>query len=313
MIDLVQEFSKNVSKLPNTATRDRREFYASEALAPRRDIYWKFKGEPETNPTDFIGSLRMLCGEAIERAVRDSWLSKMHLFGLHLVDSQVKVGGSNPDWNGFVDFYIAQKKGSETDKALVEFKTKWGFGADLLYEKPEPSKEYLAQLGLYLEDYYNKGKKVEGILFYILLSDNNFGSVLQFNCRYDPETTSIVAYRFSTLDGRSGNCNYTLDISSVRKNWLNLKDCIDKNKLPEESFYYKYTIDSDFLQRQSDKTLRDILAGKKVIGDWQISYSRYKKKHLELLGQSAGYTLDELRLVEIEYKKRHPKSKLEFK
>ena len=54
--------------------RDRRGHYASANLSCLRDQYWALTGEPETNPADFVGRMKMMAGDAIEAAVNSALL-----------------------------------------------------------------------------------------------------------------------------------------------------------------------------------------------------------------------------------------------
>lgn len=315
MFKLTELIPKYAMKLKDYNLRDRREFYPSEALACPRDVYWKFIGEPETDPTDFIGKSRMMFGSALENAVKSEWLDKFGLYGLHLLGTQVRVGGSKPDWNGYVDFYVAAQVNNKLVPKVVEFKTKWGKGASFLWANLEPSQEYLVQLGLYLKCFHEKGKTREGCLLYFLIADDPdvFGQLVQFDCVYDPEDISVTCYGYSTSDGREGSCNIKVDLKLVLDNWLELEHNIKESITPKPGFFYKYPLTVDFLAKQSDKTIRDCLTGSKVIGDWQVQYSRYKTKAAKIDGYSLGYTAQEMQVLEDEYMRRHPKSKIKEK
>ena len=323
MIDLTKFIPEAVLKLPDHRFRDRRAFYASSALADMRDEYWRWTKEPETNPTDFLSKIRMLCGDGIETAIKQKWISKFHIFGLHLLADQVPVGGSDPiAWDGYCDWMLAKRdKDGKFTKFLVEVKTKWGFGAKLLWDNPRPKdiENYFLQLGLYLKDLHEKGKGCEGALFFVLISDDYgndgvpiFGQLLQFDCRYDPSTEEVECYAIKKSTGEDELLAkpFRTSIKKVLKSWADLKKHIEKKELPQSQYQYKYPVTKAYLKGLSDYQIRRVLKGGVILGDWQPHYSAYKNKILELDEIDSEYTPDEMLMFEQEYKMRHPKSKV---
>ena len=268
-------------------------------------------GEPETNPTDFTGAFRMGCGEAIEKMIRDKWLAQLGPQGLYLLASQVPVGHSNPEWDGYVDFLLGYKEEGKIKHIVCEFKTAWGYGADLLWEKPEEidHDNYFYQLGLYLKDFYDKGKPCEGILLFALISDKNFGKLLQYNCRYNPNTNSVECHQF----GRSGSSypvKLHFPIDAVFKKWNEISESVKNKACPDGEFKYKYPVTQASVEGLSDYRIKRVINEGVIIGDWQVQYSRYKDKILEIDGEDKVYTPEELQVFIDEYKKRHPKSRV---
>lgn len=308
-MNLLEAIAKHSEKNRRQRFRDRRSFYASSALGCSRDQYWEAIGEPQTNHADQLGKIKMMLGSAVEAAIAKEFINDLHWYGIHVLGQQVPVGGSKPNWDGYLDFYVTQKVEGKWKKYVIEFKTKSGYGADLLKQSFEPSMEYLAQLGLYLKDLDEKGETNEGMLVYALLSDRGFGELLQIDCRYEKETKEIVAFRGSCSDGTVRDLDIRLNIQKVLDNWTHIDKCIEKREVPKPDYQYKYTLTEELLSKQSDATILKMLKGQKVIGDWQVIYSRYFDKQLEVDGIERGYTEQEIAFIRSYYKTRHPKSK----
>ena len=192
MLDIPEFLETYVPKLPSTRIRSWRGFNASEAGKCPRDLYWSIKKEPITNSPDLAACAKFIKGSSLEYGLKHYWLDKLHLFGLHVVDYQVSVGGDTPViWNGIIDFLCLDRTGGKNDVFVVELKTKWGIGSDYLLKDMIPDTAYAYQLGLYLKDYYDKGKEREGCLLYWLNSDKNSCEFVQFWFKYLPETNEV--------------------------------------------------------------------------------------------------------------------------
>lgn len=313
MVDLVSLIKTNVVNFPSNRIRSRRGFFASEAETCPRELYWDWIGEPPTNPTDYKGKARMKFGSAIEGAIGD-WLNRIHLQGVHLIDSQISVGGVNPTWDGLIDFLLLDRTKQPSEYIVVEVKSVWGYGADLLLRDRMPKRGHMFQVGLYLKDYYDKGKPRKGMLLYYVVSDNNLSEMVQFNCEYLPETNEVICYEEVGVDG-AGNiitktiCNYSLDY--VINKWQYVITCIENKEVPKPEYRYKYAVTDELLQKLSDRDIKSALEESKIIGDWQPAYSKYKNKIIEVDGIIPYYTLEELDLFYLEYKRRHPKTRIE--
>lgn len=290
--------------------RDRRAHYASGNLACLRDQYWAWKKEPETNPTDFTGSMKMLVGNAIETGVVNAILAKLHFVGWHIIGTQVPVGGSNPNWDGYLDLLMGKKVEEQWEKFVVEIKTKSGYGADLFWQKPEPSPEYMTQIGLYLRDLTNKGVTSNGLFLYILLSDANFGQLVSIYCTYDQQSDTVTASHYERSDGSNGALSISLNVAAALERWRVLDQHLASGTVPNGEYHYKYTLTQDLLREIPDTKLKKIAEGSLVFGDWQPVYSRYKDKQLQVDKIEPIRTEEEKALARAEYKRRHPRSKI---
>lgn len=310
MKTLIQAMQAMVTETDRVNYRDRRAHYASGNLTCLRDQYWQWKKEPETNPTDFLGSMKMMVGNAVEDGIVKNLLSRLHFIGWHIIGTQVPVGGSNPNWDGYLDVLMAQKNESGWDKFVVEIKSKSGFGADLFWQKPEPSPEYMTQLGLYLRDLYNKGVTDHGLFLYLLLSDSHFGEFVSVYSQYDPKTDSVICSHAERSDGTTYSLDTSLCLTGALERWTVLDKHLANNSVPAGEYQYKYPLTSETLKEIPDAKLKKIAEGSLIFGDWQPMYSRFKDKQLEIDGIVPERTEEERNLARAEYRKRHPRSKI---
>lgn len=291
--------------------RDRRGHYASGNLTCLRDQYWSWIGEPETNPTDFKGAMKMLIGSGIEEVLVNSVLKNMGVFGYHFRGTQVPVGGSNPNWNGYLDgLFAKQAADGSWEQFVVEIKTKSGYGADLFMRNPEPSMEYLTQLGLYLKDLHEKGVTNKGLFIFILLSDDTFGDVCIINVEYDPATNKARTTTWENSRGESGDVFVEVDLTASLARWTKLDEHIKNGTVPDPEYRYKYDLTPDVLESIPDTKLKKIIDGSVIYGDWQPLYSRYKNKQLAADGLIPERTQEELENAKQEYRRRHPRTKI---
>jgi hypothetical protein len=311
MKDLIEKIRAVVLRGDRVNYRDRRAHYASGNLSCLRDQYWSWKKEPETNPTDFKGAMKMLVGSAVEEGLVKVILSKLGPLGYHLRGTQIAVGGSNPDWDGYLDGLVAkQNQDGVWEQFVVEIKTKSGYGADLFARQPEPSLEYMTQLGLYLKDLHEKKVTNKGIFLYMLMSDNTFGDLVIVNVEYDPKTNRAFTTGYIDSNGNSGHVPVEVDLTAALERWKKLNEFLAKNEVPAGEYQYKYPLTLESVRDIADAKLKKIIDGAIVFGDWQPLYSRYKNKQLEVDGLTPERTPDELKVAVSEYRRRHPRSKI---
>lgn len=267
-------------------------------------------GEKRTNPIDQLGKMKMLVGSGVEHQLVKEYLSDLHWYGVHQIGTQVPVGGSNPPIDGNMDAVLVQKTAEGfAEPYVVEIKTKSGYGADLLWSNPTPSPNYLAQIGVYLEDLSNKEITNKGCLLYILLSDKHFGEVIQIDCEYAKETRELVAKQAIYSHGESRELNIRQSMQDVCERIRSVEVSVKEGKVPPPDYIYKFPLTEELLETQSDYNLRAMLDGTKILGDWEPRYSGYLTKNLELDKVSRSYSSEELAMIRREYLKRHPKSK----
>ncbi len=310
MVHLLQVIKKFIENKKRVNYRDRRAHYASSGLKCLRDQYWERTGVPPTNKTDMLGMMRMMVGNAVEAELVKTVLSQLHWFGYHPVGDQIAVGSSAPTIDGYLDYMLAVKEGDKFNPFVLEIKTKSGYGADLFMNNFEPSQDYMSQLGIYLRDLTDKGVTSEGIFLYVLLSDKNFGQMVQLNCRYDKDTDMITCYSGESSTGVFKKLAYTYRVGNSIERFKRLDEHLEGKTVPDPDYSYKHVLTPEYLESLSDHKMRSMIKGDSIGGDWQPLYSRYKNKQLEVDGMPAGRTEEEITILRTEYRRRHPKSKL---
>lgn len=309
-MEIIKRIKRHLEADKRVRFRDRRGHYASSAVKCKRDQFREWRGEKPTDPSDALGRMKMLVGSAVENEFVKQILGDLHWYGIHLVGTQVQVGGSKPAWDGALDALVAEKKEDGSyERYVVEIKTKSGYGADMLYNTFEPSQDYMAQLGLYLRDLSRKGVTNKGCLLFFLLSDRHFGKILQLEAEYLEKTDEVLFTRGYCSDGVERDLEFRLKLSSIDSNWKALEAALAADKMPAGDYHYKYPLTAELLDAQSDAKLRKMLDGEVVLGDWQTKYSNFKTANMKADGIDFGYSQEELEIIRAEYKKRHPKSK----
>jgi hypothetical protein len=303
---LIAKMNEYIGKDRNTRFRDERGHYASSALNCLRDQFWKWKKEPITNPTDIHGTFRMAMGTWVENGLRETFFKGMHRVGEHYLGDQVSVGGSNPNWNGYLDLLMASRPSNgdgPVKRYVIEVKALQGVGANMMVRNLEPKKEHAVQLGLYLKDLSEKGITDEGCLFYFLISDLNYTKRVNISARWLPATEEVEFYHVETCFGVEKEISMRYNIKELAlERWKKLDKYIADNIVPEPDYVYKYPVDSVEVASQSKWQLEKAINGEKVLGDWQVAYSPYKEKILEVDGLSPGYTEEERQALIRQYK-----------
>lgn len=280
--------------------RDRRAFYASELTKDARDLFWSVTGEPPTNPTDVVGAIRMGLGNAIEGWVVDQ-LKQGHLFGLRLIGTQVSVGGSEPvNVDGYLDALCEDAAGN---KLVVEIKTKWGWGGTYFARERNPGDNYMAQMGYYLRDLQAKGITNRGVFLFVPFSDDTFGDIIAIFCEYNNGVVKAYASQ-GLYEEEPRPLGISLNIDAVLAKLAAVEQHIKNGTLPPVDKQHKFPVTPKMLSEARESDLKKALEGNKVIGDWEISYSSYKNKHIELQGTSGGYSEEELSLIAAELEQR---------
>jgi hypothetical protein len=289
--------------------RDRRAHYASDAMKCKRDRFWERTNEPVTNPTDLTGMLKMRVGSWIEKGLIEDVIKNLHLEGVHFLSGQVPIGGSNPNFDGLLDAYVVERNDKE-GPYVIEVKTKSGVGADFFKNDPNPG-DYMAQMGLYLKDLHGKTGYVRGCFYFVLLSDANFGEMVQVDCFYEPSTDLVIAHRAEYSDGSEKKIHYEFRVGAAQEGFEEVDKAVAANQPPVKGDYeYKKPLTPEYLSEISDYQLRAAINGEKILGDWHTIYSRYFNKQLEVDGTSREYTDFERQQLLAEYRRRHPKSKI---
>lgn len=304
--------AKTLEKYRSPRYRDRRAHYASSALTDLREQVWDWRKEPETNAPDLKGRMTMLMGTVIEEGVIKHILSHAHFFNLHLIGTQIQVGGSNPAWDGNLDglFCYRDKETGKLQKPhVLEIKTAHGYGADLIVREFKPKESYLLQLGLYLKDLSEKGVTNTGILLYVLLSDNNFGEMLAFNCSYENGKISCSSVEKLFSQETVQGLDIEVDVLKALERFKEVDAHLQNKTTPAAEYKYKHALTPEYLYSVSDNQLKQALRGEKILGDWQPRYSRYFDKIIKEDNLVREYTEKEYELLRNELARRGKKKK----
>jgi hypothetical protein len=215
--------------------------------------------------------------------------------------------------SGKLDGLIVERRGDEFSPRpwVLEIKTKYGAGADFFLRDVNPGPEYLAQMGSYLKRASEAGITDRGLFLFVLISDKNLGEMWEIQCEYKDGIVSTTK-AMSMLSGETREVSYSLDLNQTLERVKSIQDAADAKVLPPVDKVYKYELTDERLSGMSDANLYKALNGEKVFGDWQISYSSYKDKHLQEQGVALGYTNEELQRIHDEYKRRFPRGKKTF-
>jgi len=312
-MNLIKLIRDNVVGQDEIRVRDRRAFYASDNDKCSRDLYLSLIGEPETNPPDFEAERSFFLGKAIEMAMKTQWLPRLVGANVLIAGLETPVGGSKPPWDGRVDFLLKDLSDKDQPLKVVEFKTIKKYGADKLFSAPHTLDKdgYIAQLGLYLKDFYDKGfGLVEGLLFFMGFSDKYFMQMLQYNVVYDPARCEACVVSYIDDGGLSHKMTKRVPLQKVLDKFSKVLHHVQTKNEPKPDYTYKHAVTEDSVKDLSDDMIRKVLKGLKIIGDWQPVYSRYRDRNFKVDNVSRSYTEDELDIFRREYQKRHPKSKL---
>jgi len=309
----------------NIRLRNRRGHYASSALTCLRDQYWGMVGEPRTNPADYVSKFRMMMGDAFEWAMREHIFKNMHLLGEHFVSAQTPTGGSDPNWDGYQDLLMAAK--GEDDAwyyYVIELKAKFGLGSNFLLQDLQPQEGHCIQLGLYLKDMSEKLNHNTGILLYGCISDKYIGSLVGFQCEYADNKVHVTGVTIlkAELGQEVRLFNKRIDLSfdleeKALDRWRKLDIMVKDGVVPEPEYQYKYELTPELLREKkesgyyviSDSKLLKAIEGKVILGDWQVKYSDWRDKQLEIDGINREYSDAERALLKSEYRRRHPSTK----
>jgi hypothetical protein len=309
-MEIASIFRRFFTEFKTPRLRDRKEHYASSIMSDLRDQYWALIGEPETNPSDTAGRVKMFLGNAIEKGLKDEILSNLHFFGLHLLGTQTPAGLENPNFNMYYDAVVRERNGSAWGKKyILEVKSKSGIGADMFMRSFDPGESYMAQMALYLHTAHLKGLTDEGIFLFVPLSNDTVGDIVFIYCKYDETSRSILAYNATTLSGHEQKINFTFSVDTAIERAKIVDEAVKNKITPKGEFTYKFPLTPEYLGKVSDFQLEKAAKGNVVLGDWQVKYSRWKDLILKLDGVESGYSKEELAILTAEYKRRHPKSK----
>ncbi len=256
--------------------REKKAFYASDVLKPVLDLYFSFKGVEPTNPMEWYSTLRFGAGNGVEASmlkilkdsgfVNEDYDQKVH--------GRIEIEREGIKINGYID--AITKDGLPIEIKSINNKNQFDIAK---YEDGKPRQNYVGQLAIYM-DALNVDS---GYLFVASIDGLNY---FLFECK--------------KIGERKYKCKDTeVDLDIEYKKWSNLfKEYVEKDIVPPATEYiYKHDVNKIDWSKVSKSAISKARNGHAVVGDFQIAYSPYKDKIIELQGSQLGYSEDEIKII----------------
>jgi hypothetical protein len=275
----------------NFEDRPRKNFYASDFGKSNLDLYFAFTNEPKTNPPTWNETLKWGAG----RGVEDQLMIVLKDSGMVAKDYDQKVHGRvsmEENWildngeklgvviHGYID--AIHVRGFPIEIKSINNANKWDIGK---YERNQPRESYVGQLALYMEFLGVE----RGALFVASIDGLNY--------------FFIECFRVSPGVYRCGET--VVDLYAHFRRLRALKEeHIDKGITPDV-FEHRYKtpvreLDFRALARAGEIGASAISAARnnrKVIGDFQVTWSDWCDHIIKLQGEHRGYSEEELAIV----------------
>lgn len=256
-------------------TKPKTAFWASDYGKALFDVWANFKQIPKTNPTMWFDTLKMAAGKGVEMAM----LKVLQESGIVAEDYSQETAGridverEGVRITGYVDAITLD--GCPIEIKSINNANEYDIAR---YERREPKENYVGQLAIYL-DALDKEKG------YLFVSSVDGLHRFWFDCQK-------IGYR----KYKCGEIIVDLDIQY--KKWAEFyKTYVLGDQEFEPDYVYKYDIDKVDWKSLSAYAIGQARNNKKVIGDWQVSYSPWKNLIIEKQGTSLGYTDQELERI----------------
>ncbi len=256
--------------------REKKAFYASDVLKPVLDLYFSFKGVEPTNPMEWYSTLRFGAGNGVEASmlkilkdsgfVNEDYDQKVH--------GRIEIEREGIKINGYID--AITKDGLPIEIKSINNKNQFDIAK---YEDGKPRQNYVGQLAIYM-DALNVDS---GYLFVASIDGLNY---FLFECK--------------KIGERKYKCKDTeVDLDIEYKKLSNLfKEYVEKDIVPPATEYiYKHDVNKIDWSKVIKSAISKARNGHAVVGDFQIAYSPYKDKIIELQGSQLGYSEDEIKII----------------
>lgn len=280
----LQEFLLNQDAERRLEKKAKDSFWATEAETPLLDLYHKWIGTPPTNPIDAEKLVMFNAAKMMELALVQSleamgalkqdkrtWLER--LFGKEEKQTYFRMERYGVTVSGYMDAVFC-------DGTPLEIKTFYGDYQARELKAGKPRSSYLKQLAIYMDalDQY-KGK--------LIYMDRGTGEMYEFVLDRDKENPT----KFKCL-------NVEFDLDDTYKKWSRLyRNNILKRIEPKPQIQYKIPVEQIDWSSVSKAQISKARNNRAVIGDWQVKYSPYKERYLEIEKTIAGYTNEELEYI----------------
>lgn len=264
--------------------RVKNAFYCSDINKMDIDLYFSWIGEPITNPHEWTKSLRWGAGIGMEEAMLE--ILKQNKITKEDYDQEehgyVDMEREGIEIHGRIDAMTNGEKSKEFDlkpNCPIEIKSINNKNSvDIKkYENGYPRENYVGQLATYMDF-------LEVDTGYLFVASIDGLNTFMFECKRNGDVYTCGAT--------------SINLKEEYKRWAKIFVENIKNKIiPEIPCRYKIPVDEIDWKTVSKGDISKARNGRKVIGDpesWQIQYSPWKYKILELQGVSPGYSEEEI-------------------
>lgn len=258
---------------------ERTGVHASDFGKPSLDLFFRMTGVEQTNPPEWYEKLKWGAGLGVEKellaVLKDSGIvPELYEQDVHgVVEKEIDgvLFTGHMDGNTSLD-----QTGIPIEIKSINNKNLWDIKK---YEDNKPRENYVGQLAMYM---FLTGSK-QGYLFVASIDGLNR---FFFECR--------------DIGGGKYKCgDVTVDIAAEVARLIKLyKENVLTNTMPD-IWEYKYKEDIETLDWKtvSKDKISKARNNKSVIGSWEIQYSSWKDKIVELQGSSLGYTPEEVQRI----------------
>lgn len=253
--------------------REKKAYYASDTGKADLDLFFGFMGVPQSNPAKWYETLKWGAGKGVEEAmlkvlkdsdiVPEDYDQKEH--------GRIEIEREGIRINGYID--AKTKEGKPIEIKSVNNANKWDIDK---YARGYPKENYVGQLAIYLD-------ALDLEHGYLFVSSIDGLNRFWFDCR--------------KVGHRKYQCGeIVVDLDPIYKHWAELyKNNVETKTMPDIWQYkYKHPVEEiDWTAISNDK-ISKARTNKAVVGDWQILYSPWKDKIIELQGATKGYSEEEV-------------------
>ena len=241
---------------------DQKSHHPSGATACRRQMYWGWTGEPESDPVTPGGALKMAFGSAAELIYAKAldWQIEQNIVNHYEREESVKTNVSGLEYpiSGRIDFIVTPTDGSAFG---VEMKSSFGRGIVEIQKTKRPKPEHLIQVYPYM--LYSRWQEFR--LIY-LARDNGYRT--EFILKLDGENV-LVQWFFP--DGNiADGVVYEVKWDTFLEKFAYIEKCVVDKTLP----------DRDFIVAIKNGEIKDKYAYQKTDykSDWQCRYCRFQTR-----------------------------------
>lgn len=256
--------------------KKRERFYASDFDKPTLDLYFSWTDEPKTNPPKWFETLKWGAGNGVE----DAMLKILKMNGIVDEDyDQKEHGGFKIVREGITISGYTDARNKEGEPIEIKSINNANTQGIREYENGYPRHNYVGQLAIYL-DALGKEKG------YLFASSIDGLHRFWFECK-------------RVRPGVYKCANVTVDVYEEYRRWAKLlKENIEPRVMPDVFQYvYKYPVDQIDWTKLGAGKISSARTGKAVVGDWELGWSDWKNRIVELQGSTLGYTNAELEII----------------